>query len=86
MRFSAMIDCALFTYAHEVLDEKEEHGFIREYFNLRADFQNALSLVRARLLHWGPDKLRMLLLDCGEIDKKYYLEAWILLLNNWEPA
>jgi len=75
MRFSATLDCALFEYAKEVLDEKEEQGFIREYFNLRADFQNALSLVRARLLHWGPDKLRVLLLDCGEIDKKYYLES-----------
>jgi V/A-type H+-transporting ATPase subunit C len=75
MRFSAMLDGALFEYAKEVLDEKEEHGFIREYFNVRSDFQNALSLVRARLLHWGPEKLRMLLLDCGEIDKKYFLES-----------
>jgi len=75
MRFSALLDCALFTYAKGVLDEKEEHGFIREHFNVRADFQNALSLVRARLLHWDTDKLRLLLLDCGEIDKKYFLES-----------
>lgn len=74
MHFSTLIDGAMFRYAHEVLTEKKEKGFVKRYFTARADFQNTLSLVRARLLHWEEDKLRDLLLECGDIDQKVFLD------------
>lgn len=74
MHFSALLDCAMFKHAEQVLAEKNEQGFVRKYFTARADFQNALSLVRARLLHWDIDKLRDLLLACGDIDPKLFLD------------
>jgi V/A-type H+-transporting ATPase subunit C len=48
---------------------------VRDYFSLMADFQNARSLIRARFLHWDVDKIRPQLLECGEIDDRYFLEA-----------
>lgn len=74
MHFSAMLDSAMFKHAELVLNEKKEHGFVRKYFTARADFQNALSLVRARLLNWDVDKLRELLLACGDISPKLFLD------------
>lgn len=75
LRFSAEIDCAMFRYIKEVLKEKHDNSFVREYFSLMADFQNARSVVRSRLLHWEADKLKPLLLECGEIEHSLFLEA-----------
>ncbi len=74
MHFSAMLDGAMFSYAQEILTARGEKGFVRKYFTARADFQNTLSLVRARLLHWDEDKLKELLLACGDIDRKTFLD------------
>lgn len=72
--FSAEIDQAMFKHIKRVLDKKNDHSFVRGYFSLMADFQNARSVVRARLMHWDVDKLRVLLLDGGEIDHKVFLD------------
>ena len=73
--FSAQIDGAMFRHIKSVLDKMHDHSFVREYFSLMADFQNARSVVRSRLLHWEADKLKPLLLECGEIDHTLLMEA-----------
>ncbi|NLH45575.1 MAG: V-type ATPase subunit [Acholeplasmataceae bacterium] len=73
--FSAQIDCAMFKHIKSVLDKREEEGFVREYFTLMADFQNARSVIRSRMLNWNSDKLRPMLLDCGEIDHSVFIEG-----------
>ena len=73
--FSAQIDCAMFKHIKSVLDKREEAGFVREYFTLMADFQNARSVIRSRMLNWNSDKLRPMLLDCGEIDHSVFIEG-----------
>ena len=73
--FSAQIDCAMFKHIKTVLDRMEEQGFVRHYFSLFADFQNARSVVRSRLMNWNSDKLRPLLLDCGEISHSVFIEG-----------
>ncbi len=73
--FSAQIDCAMFKHIKSVLDKKEEKGFVRQYFSLMADFQNARSVIRSRMLNWNSDKLRPMLLDCGEIDHSVFIEG-----------
>lgn len=75
LRFSAELDGAMFKHIKSVLKEKSDNSFVREYFSLMADFQNARSVVRSRLLHWEADKLKPLLLECGEIDNDIFLEA-----------
>jgi V/A-type H+-transporting ATPase subunit C len=75
LSFSAKIDGAMFHYIKTELDKLHDHSFVREYFSLMADFQNARSLIRARFLHWDVDKIRPQLLECGDIDFKYFLEA-----------
>lgn len=72
---SAKLDQAMFAQAQEVLDRKKEHGFIREYFSLWADFTNTLSLIRAQNLHWDVAKLRQVLIACGEIPLKVFEES-----------
>lgn len=73
--FSAEIDGAMFKYIKAILDKNNERGFVREYFSLMADFQNARSVMRARLMNWDVDKLKILLLDCGEIEHGVFIEA-----------
>lgn len=73
--FSAQIDCAMFKHIKSVLDKKEEKGFVRQYFSLMADFQNARSVIRSRMLNWNSDKLRPMLLDCGEIEHSVFIEG-----------
>ena len=75
LKFSAEIDRAMFRHIKNVLDKKKDHSFIRDYFSLMADFQNARSVVRARLLNWDADKLRLMLLDGGEIDLNVFVEG-----------
>ncbi|MDD4321557.1 MAG: V-type ATPase subunit [Acidaminococcaceae bacterium] len=75
LRFSAELDGAMFKHIKTVLDEKHDNSFVREYFGLMADFQNARSVVRSRLLHWEADKLKPLLLECGDIEHSLFLEA-----------
>ena len=75
LSFSAKIDCAMFRYVKSELDKLHDHSFVRDYFSLMADFQNARSLIRARFLHWDVDKIRPQLLACGEIDERFFLEA-----------
>lgn len=73
--FSAQIDGAMFKHIKMVLDKMNDKSFVRQYFSLMADFQNARSVVRARLMNWDVDKLRPLLLDCGEIDHAVFIEG-----------
>ena len=61
LKLSAEIDGAMFRHIKSVLDKKNDHSFVRDYFSLQADFQNARSVVRARLLNWDVDKLRLML-------------------------
>lgn len=75
LKFSAEIDGAMFRHIKSVLDKKNDHSFVRDYFSLQADFQNARSVVRARLLNWDVDKLRLMLLEGGEIDFNVFLEG-----------
>ena len=75
LKFSAEIDSAMFRHIKSVLDKKNDHSFVREYFTLMADFQNARSVVRARLLNWDVDKLRLMLLEGGEIDLNVFVEG-----------
>ncbi len=74
-KFSAEIDGAMFRHIKSVLDKKNDRSFVRDYFSLQADFQNARSVVRARLLNWDVDKLRLMLLEGGEIDFNVFLEG-----------
>jgi V/A-type H+-transporting ATPase subunit C len=73
--FSAKIDCAMFDYIKAELDRIGDHSFVRDYFSLMADFQNARALIRARFMKWDVDKIRPQLLSCGEIDDRFFLEA-----------
>ncbi|MEG1913739.1 MAG: V-type ATPase subunit [Acidaminococcaceae bacterium] len=73
--FSAQIDGAMFNHIQSVLEQTSDHSFVQEYFSLMADFQNARSVVRSRLMNWDADKLRPLLLNCGEIEHTVLLEA-----------
>lgn len=75
LKFCAEIDGAMFKHIKKVLQESNDHSFVKEYFSLMADFQNARSVVRSRLMNWDVDKLRLLLLDGGEIDHSVFLEA-----------
>jgi V/A-type H+-transporting ATPase subunit C len=75
LKLSAEIDGAMFRHIKNVLDDKHDHSFVRDYFSLQADFQNARSVVRARLLNWDVDKLRLMLLEGGEIDFNVFLEG-----------
>jgi len=75
LKFSAEIDKAMFRHIKNVLDKKNDHSFVRDYFSLQADFQNARSVIRARLLNWDVDKLRLMLLEGGEIDLNVFLEG-----------
>jgi len=75
LKFSAEIDGAMFRHIKSVLDKKNDHSFVRDYFSLQADFQNARSVVRARLLNWDVDKLRLMLLEGGEIDFNVFMEG-----------
>ena len=75
LKLSAEIDGAMFRHIKSVLDKKNDHSFVRDYFSLQADFQNARSVVRARLLNWDVDKLRLMLLEGGEIDFNVFLEG-----------
>lgn len=76
LRFSAQLDCAMFRYINDVLKQRKEYGFVRRYFALSADFQNARSVIRARLLHWNQEKLVALLLPGGEIAHEVFLNAF----------
>lgn len=78
LKFSAQIDGAMFTHIKNVLDQQKDHSFVRKYFSMLADFQNARSVIRARLLGWDADKLKNLLLDGGEIDHNVFVEAFDL--------
>ncbi|NLY83006.1 MAG: V-type ATPase subunit [Acholeplasmataceae bacterium] len=73
--FSAQLDCAMFRHIKTVLDRRSEKSFVRDYFTLFADFQNARSVIRSRLLHWPADKLKPLLLESGDISQHVFLEA-----------
>ena len=75
LKLSAEIDKAMFRRIKNVLDKKKDHSFIRDYFSLQADFQNARSVIRARLLNWDVDKLRLMLLEGGEIDLNVFVEG-----------
>ena len=75
LKLSAEIDGAMFRHIKNVLDDRHDHSFVRDYFSLQADFQNARSVVRARLLNWDVDKLRLMLLEGGEIDFNVFLEG-----------
>ena len=46
-----------------------------EAYRKTMNFQNARSVVRARLLNWDVDKLRLMLLEGGEIDFNVFLEG-----------
>lgn len=74
-RLSAMLDGAMFAQAKQVLDEKKEHGFIRDFFTLWADYKNTISLIRAQNLHWDVSQLRLVLLDCGEVPRSAFEES-----------
>ena len=76
LRFSVQLDCAMFQYISDVLNQRKEYGFVRRYFSLSADFQNARSVIRARLLHWDQEKLEPLLLPGGEIAHEVFLGAF----------
>ena len=76
LRFSAQLDCAMFRYINDVLNQRKEYGFVRRYFSLSADFQNARSVIRARLLHWDQEKLGPLLLPGGEIAHEVFLDVF----------
>ncbi len=78
LKFSAQIDSAMFTHIKNVLDQQKDHSFVRKFFSMLADFQNARSVIRARLLGWDVDKLKNLLLDGGEIDHSVFVEAFDL--------
>lgn len=78
LKFSAQIDGAMFTHIKNVLDQQKDHSFVRKFFSMLADFQNARSVIRARLLGWDVDKLKNLLLDGGEIDHSVFVEAFDL--------
>lgn len=73
--FSAQIDGAMFKHIKNVLNERKDQGFVRRYFSLMADFQNARSVIRARLMNWDEEKLKPLLLDGGEIAHEFFLEG-----------
>jgi V/A-type H+-transporting ATPase subunit C len=75
LSFSAMIDGAMFSQARQVMDAKHEHGFIRDFFSLWADYQNTISLIRAQNLHWELNQLRLVLLDAGTIAKSVFEEC-----------
>jgi len=75
LQLSADLDSAMFTHIKNVLDQQHDQSFVRKYFSLMADFQNARSVIRARLLHWDVDKLKRLLLNGGEIDHSVFIEA-----------
>ena len=72
--FSAQIDGAMFKEVKRILTEKKKIGFITRYFSLWADFLNAESLLRARLMKWDVDKLRLVLVEAGDIDFKTFTE------------
>ena len=74
LQFSALIDGAMFKQVKMVLDAQQEHGFIREYFALMADFLNARSVLRAVRLNWDVDKLKPLLLEGGDIPVKVFVD------------
>lgn len=74
LKFSALLDGAMFQQIKAVLDAKNEHGFIREYFALMADFLNARSVLRAGRMNWDVDKLKPLLLEGGDIPVKVFLD------------
>ena len=74
LQFSTQIDGAMFKEAAKILKEKHEQGFISDYFSLWADFLNAQSLVRARLMKWDVDKLRLVLVEAGAIELKTFSE------------
>ena len=78
LKFSAQIDSAMFTHIKNVLDQQKDHSFVRKFFSLSADFQNARSVIRARQLGWDADRLKELLLDGGEIDHSVFVEAFDL--------
>ncbi len=75
LKLSAEIDRAMFRHIKNVLDKKNDHSFVRDYFALQADFQNARSVIRARLLNWDVDKLQLMLLEGGEIDFNVFVEG-----------
>ena len=74
LRFSAFLDGAMFRHIKKVLDARNDHSFVRDYFSLLADSQNAQSVVRARLMNWDIDKLKLLLIECGEIPFKVFTD------------
>jgi len=72
---SCRVDGAMFTYVDSVLTQRHDHGFVREYFSMTADFMNARALIRSQFLKWDEDRLRPQLVDGGYIDKKVFIEA-----------
>ena len=74
--FSAQLDFAMFKYISDVLMQRKEYGFVRKYFSLMVDFQNARSVIRARLMRWDKGKLEPLLLPGGEIAHEVFLGAF----------
>ena len=71
---SATVDGAVFDYAAAVI-KKKKNAFAHNYFCVQADFLNIRSILRARSLGWGADKLGAMLVTGGEIEKKKFLEA-----------
>ena len=66
---SATVDRAVFEHIGASL-KKKGSAFAKRYFSAQADFTNVQSLIRARALGWGEDRLSPMLVSGGGIPKE----------------
>ena len=69
---SAAVDRAVFDYIGAAL-KRGGNAFAKRYFSAQADFANVQSLIRARALGWGEERLTPMLVSGGGIAKEAIL-------------
>lgn len=74
---SAAVDRAVFEHIAATLADGR-HPEVQAWFAAKADFLNALSLMRARALGWDAERLAGMLLPGGDITARDVLEAYAL--------
>lgn len=63
---SALVDKAVFEYVNITLSKSPEK-LIKQYFAAQSDFINVRSVMRARAMKWGKDKLEQMLIPGGTL-------------------
>ena len=74
---SAAVDRAVFEHIAAVLADGR-HPEVQAWFAAKADYLNAMSLLRARALGWDAERLANMLLPGGDIAAADVLEAYAL--------